>query len=255
MNGKIEKIIGRIRKLFAIAADKGATSHESQSAINMANSLMDKFHLSEEDIGESVDSASIGMARFHAYVGPAVYTWESMLGGFISEFTHVPVYIDARKNRAVSATGSLRYKQGKPWDGKSFVFYGVAEDAIIAAMLYESLHDMISANAVLRYGKAYKGNGALYAQGFVDGLHDQLMNARAANAKLSDESPLTLIIQREGIIRRKQEMAKEWLRRQGETLINRAHSRGASGDLHAYAKGVHDGKQTNVSADRRKKLK
>ena len=50
-----KKLIERIKKMFALANDKGAAEGEAENAMRMANKLMEKHNLSHIDLHNSED--------------------------------------------------------------------------------------------------------------------------------------------------------------------------------------------------------
>lgn len=259
---KQEKIAKKVKNLLAIAKDDHASDAEIQNAMNHAHRLMGEYHLTEDDLSHEPqdDYANVDNANFtrqKSYIGRKAYLWESTLAHFVCDFVGIPFYITnqpeiARKNGIV-----LLDEKGKPRQGKAYVFYGIAEDAIIAADLYDELRLLISTMAVARWASVYKGEGAVYSQGFVAGLNSQLEESRFIGLNTTKDSPTTLILihRRDDLIEYKKKKANNYLNKElGIKLVSGQGKPGASGSHAAYSEGQADGSKTSISAARSKKL-
>lgn len=253
-----EKIASRVRKLLAIAGDEGASEQEIQNAMNFANRLIEQHHLSEDDLSDEVDPVkdleNAELGKYASFIGKKCFRWESLLAQFVADFVGCRVY---RNNTIVQARRHDRVlfdSEGQPYEGKSFHFYGVAEDCLIAAEIYDELRQLICSMAVLRYGGMYKGDGGKYSEGFVAGLRSQMNTARDKTAQEATGTGLIVVQKRNEIMKVKQALAVRYLREEGLRLSSSQGSRGARGSYSAYNRGFSDGQNTSVNGTRRKKL-
>lgn len=256
-----DRIAAKVRKLLAIAGDEGASDAEIQNAMNHAHRIMDKHHLTEDDLGHEpdddyakVDKAEFG--TFRAYVGKKAFTWECRLASFVSEFAGVPVYIDPEIRIVRAASGFAVFDENDdPKYGKSFVYFGVAEDCRIAVELYNELRSLIATMAVGRWGTVYRGDGAAYSEGFVAGLYSQLKRARIEERNESSSTALVLSARRDELVKYKKSKATAWLKRAKGINLSRSQRRsGSNGSWRARSEGVQDGANTDVTATRRRKI-
>lgn len=257
-----EKIIDRVRKLMALTEDHGANENEAKLAMVIANRLMGEHHLTEEDLVHepdedyrAVDKAEYGARR--AFVGLKIYAWESHLSMFVADFVGIPVYRDD-KLRMVRRNGFVVMDEhDKPTRGKTYVYFGVDEDAKIAVDLYAEMRATIATMAVARYGQVYKKDGGVYAEGFVAGLADQIKAARkaAVSQPATMSNALILTHRQNDLVQYKKTKATEWLKTEkGITLGTGRGSAGASGSGAAHRAGFRDGRNSSVSAKRSAKL-
>jgi hypothetical protein len=259
-----EKVIDKIKKLLAIAKDNNAFDGEIQAAMHTASKLMDKYHLTEEDLShEPVDdyrkAEGAEKGRYRAFIGAKIYAWEQDLATFVSKFVGVPAYIDNNKLQARSESGFLLRDKwfGEPWAGKSIVFYGVAEDAIIARDLYDELRWMITTLAYGKFGNIYVKEGGKYSEGFVWGLFEQHAKSKEVK-KLEAQTSSTgmiLLARRDDLVQFKQDLASKWLKAETKVKIHKGgRNWGAAGSSNAFGQGVKDGKNADVEVARTKKL-
>ena len=107
------------------------------------------------------------------------------------------------------------------------VFYGIEEETQLAAETYEELATTIFTMAMAKYGSAYRGNGGIYAEGFVEGLERQLSNAN----REAESSGTELVVRSAAIVQAKKNRAEHWLR--DECRINLMR-----GSLYAQSSGI-----------------
>ena len=258
------KVLDKIRKALNIAKDDAASEGEIQAAMNAAHKLMDLHHLTEEDLKhEPADDyakvRSAEMNRFRSWVGGRVFAWEENLAYYVSKYVGVPYYLDNTKATARDENGLLKrdwwFKE--PWKGKSFVFYGVAEDAKMARDIYDELRVTICTLAYGKFNNIYVKEGGKYSEGFVYGLRDNLAKQtelKRLEAK-SSSTALVLIARRNDLIKFKTDLASTWLKDKiGIKLTQGAGNYGASGSNSAFNEGFKDGKKTDVEVTRTKKL-
>ena len=261
------EIKDRIRKLLNVAKDDAATDGEIDNALRFAKAMMDRHHLDESDLIEEPEDQwraieAADRDRVFTSIGGCFHAWESYLATFCAEFVGgVGVYRDPDKSRiARGPRGIVIFnEQDEPYKAVRFCFYGIAEDALMAAELFHELWLTIRSMARLRWGGSYKKDGGYYAQGFVMGLHGKLKISRAEQKKLAgsagDSRALILIARRADLVERKKTSATEWLARTTGIKLRRGGSTsGANGSHLAWSEGYEDGRRTDVEATRRPKL-
>jgi hypothetical protein len=262
-----EQVSERVRNLLAKTTKNGASQAEAQSAVNAAERIMAKYHLSEEDLAHEPadDYAEVDTADFsqaYSTIGRRAWQWECALARFVERFIGVPHYL--RHSILPSRINGLVQldENDQPVTGKAFVFYGVAEDAELARSVYDELRLLIAAMAVAKWGTVYKGDGGMYAEGFVSGLSYKLVSATQSEKAEAQKSiasetstALVLIARRDDLIQYKQKKAKDWLRNEkGICLVTVSGGSGANGSSGAYSSGRRDGASTDVSNTRRRKI-
>lgn len=256
------RVIDKVRSLFAKTTERGASEAEAATAVAMAQRLMASYHLSEEDLAHepaddyaAVDDAKFG--EYRSYVGRVVYAWEGSLAMFVSGFVGAPCYIDnavrvVRRGEIVQLD-----ENGCTKNGKSIVFYGVAEDAIMASDIYDELRMLIASMAVAKWGGCYKGDGGMYAQGFVVGLYEKHKKAdeQARIEASTSTTSMVLVARRNDLIQYKRDRAKSWLAiEKGIKLRNKRSAGGANGSSSAWGSGRSDGAATDVNRSRARKI-
>ena len=257
-------IIRKIKKALAIAQDNAASDGEIQAAMNAVQKMMDRHHLTEDDLThEPVDDyAAVDAANFNqirAWIGRKVFYWESYLAQFVSKFVGVPLYVDNNLQiaRQYGSGFMLLDSDGEPQKVKSFVFYGVAEDALIAKELYDELRLIIRTLAYGKYGTAYQGDGGRYAEGFVSGLFSQLeeqTKIRRIEAA-GNSTAMVLIARQTDLVQYKERKAKDWLKAEANIKLRKGgRTSGASGSYGAFSDGRTDGSNAEVSKQRARKL-
>lgn len=259
--------IAKVQKLLNMTGEKGASENEIAVAMMMAHKLMDKHHLSEADLAAATDPIAAldnaEMDEFRSFVGKALSAWESGLASFVQKFVGgAKCYMD-KELRVIREYGIVQFdpKTDEPRYGKSYVFFGVAEDAAIAKHLFDELRTLIATMATTRWGKVYKGEGASYCQGFVAGLFNHLKKAivqEREQAKLPGNSTALMVMEkRSDLIEAKQDKADEWIRKEKGIHLRKGGGQAGSRvgfDHSAHSQGVVDGQNTDVSATRKKKL-
>lgn len=263
-------IVEKIRKLMAIAGDGAASEAEIENALRHAQRMMDAHHLTEADLAHEPqdDFAAVDRATFNRYrsfVGSKVYHWEGLLASYVAMLVGIGVYTEGLQ--IVRKNGVVQFNErGKRYVGVPLVFYGIDEDAQLATQLYDELRLMIASMARLRWGQVYRGEGGAYCDGFVSGLILKLDESResekeAAQKLLADSTDtnrshaLILIERRTALVEYKREKADDWIAKRGVRLGKRRRTSGSlSGSDQAYNEGRTDGRATDVTATRRRKL-
>ena len=258
----IDKIKDRIRQMLAIASNDASSDGEIDNAIRFARNLMDQHRLSENDlVVEPADQKqAINDApkdRAFVTIGGKIYAWESQLAHAVGQIVGCPFYTNGDKTRlARSRAGYVRFDaKGEAMRGKSIVFYGIAEDAWLAAELYEELRTTIITLARLKWGGCYKGDGGRYAEGFVDGINSKITSQeKQERINATGVNSLILIERRNDLVVHTNRVARNWLTSQGVRLSKGTPRPGANGSANAYGSGVADGQRSTVNVSRAPKI-
>lgn len=210
-----------------------------------AQSLMDNYQLCEDDLAHepSDDYKDVNEAEFtkgRVNLSGKIFAWESSLARYIMDFTGVPCYLDNKKTAGFGVE-----------PGKGIMFYGITEEVELAKELYTELRSIISTMAYGLYFSVYKGDGGLYAQGFVRGLQSNIQNKKINCI----QSNSLIVLRRNDLIKYKQIKSNEWLTKTtGIKLSKTQASSGAKGNINAYHTGVQHGKSQEVSVNITRKI-
>lgn len=250
------------RKLRAIlaktGADSGTTEEEAAAALAFARRLMLAHSISEEDLrahgarGAHERAADEEYAqRRAAATGSVLAAWEGDLGSVIAALVgSVGVYCPPPQ-QARTATGSLAFDgRGRPKRQAGVMFYGPRGDVQMATELFEEWRLTVLGLARMRTGSALRGDGAWYARGFVQGMHDQLTAMRSEERALVAADSTALVAVQTGLMEARRAHADVWLRGQGVRLAThttRASARSASA-ADNYGAGRADGRRADLGA-------
>lgn len=249
-----------LRRLLATAENSTSTDQEVETAMSIARGIMQNHHLSEEDLVtepqeqyEEIEKAPKGQA--YASVGSRVFYWEGLLGTFVKEFVGgIGAYISRNLQIMRTSAGiAIKDKKGKVRSGKRMYFYGLQEDAQLAAEMYEDMRELIISAGVLKWGGCYKGDGGSYCEGFVSGLLEKLKTDQKKKRieSKSNQTGMILVERRNDLIARKEKAAKNWLAESGMKVRRGPSRSGASGSNEAYQEGKTDGKNTQLDKPQR----
>jgi hypothetical protein len=261
MSAETNQIRNRIRLLLNLAENDAATEGEIENAIRFARRLMDAHHLSEDECkndphAQAADEERGAMGKTEALsVGESLCSWERRLSAFVKQLVGgVDCYITSSQLRRTDA-GAIRYDEnGRMMIKGSVVFYGLDEEARLATEIHDDLAATIAAMARLKFGGALRGAGRSYGDGFVDGLHSKLRDAKQQDESTSSESR-ALVVRSAEVAKRKRENANNWLKNEcGISLVSAGRSRAYSSNEGAYSSGHRDGRQTSVTVNRRKRI-
>lgn len=243
----LDKIKSKILKLINLSEDVNASNGEVANAMNAATRMMAAHNLTRDDIDHSAKSGDptqrVTMGRHCAVsIGTNLSTWECMLMHFVCDFigyvAHYKTSLQYLRKDGIAVLDD----EGHQRKGCLIYFYGSSDSAEACVELYEELRDTICAMAQLLYGGWYKGDGAVYAQGFCSGL--ELARQKAIDAyKNSDDQTTALVLQDEKqqaiVIKR----GKDWLKKEHGIQLRKGSRRsGASGDAAAFSNGQRDGR-------------
>jgi hypothetical protein len=234
----LDKVKSNIRAMLALMADDAASDGEKTNAMRHVTRLMEQYNLSDEDLVEadsildSLDNVAVGQQSINC--GPQLCSWYSALARFVQDLLDKTVKAACIRDHATKQV--------------SIVFYGILADCEIAAGIFHEVRGIIDELARAKYGKSKRGDGYRYCMGFVGGLQGQLK-------RVKDSTPTNstaLVIARNAIVIKKQEIANRWSDDNGLKLKSMAKPRVQRDE--AFNQGWHDGLHHNVNTDRRKKL-
>lgn len=255
-------VIDQITKLLNMTCENGCTEAEAQAAYNTAQKLINKHHISDDQLAsepqtvyDSIDPCQFNKRR--CFICQSAYTWELSLATVVSEYAGCPCYADQNVMTVRRNGVAILDSRGKSKLGKSIVFYGVPEDVALAAELYDHLRDLIMSMATIRWGGAFKGSGASYCEGFTTGLYRRIQ-AAASSIKAIGGTTAVALYRKDDVVEYKKKIARLWLEGQGSTLAKpktRRYDRKATNETEAArSEGYSDGTNTDIGIARKKKI-
>ena len=182
MSENNDKILAKIRNLLELAQD-GGDDEESQTALLMAQKLMLKHKITQQEV-DNIELEAIITKSLSVY--KAIYWWEKVLVGIIADNFRIMYYLQ-----------SSRFPHQQRVQRK-IVLMGYHEDVELAYHVYHLAVETMKYHAA-QHLKAYKEVGALgeerraYYQGFLDGLAERFKAQR--QAMVSENEQYALIIQ------------------------------------------------------------
>ena len=244
----LDRIKDRIRKLLNVAADDAASDGEIANAITAARNLMHAYQLEEADCELQQEKKAHGRRTASTNGTRATY-WEGQLAHFVCDLVGgVQCYNDRSANARVEGGTVKRCK--------AFTFYGLDEEAKLAAETYEELVATIATMAKLKFGGWYRGDGAMYAEGFVQGLNQQI--AKADEEAMKTETGTALVVRSQELIEAKKAEGSRWLEDVCKIKLRAGSRRTGSttGSFDALKAGRADGRNANLNGvgQRRKKI-
>jgi len=255
----------KIMGLLNISKDDAASEAEIETAVRLARRMMERHHLSEDDLVDSPEdqeqaARDAEKANTGTAVGRKIYRWEKTLAIYVRDLIGgIGCYTSGLEAAKTPAGLVIRDGAGRCTYSRHVYFYGIAEDVQTACRLYDELRTAVIALARIRYGSVYKGDGGRYAEGFIDGLQIQ-MEKETEQKKLAaglqtNRQQMVLIERRNHLIRVKKQTAENWLRNsEGVKLRNSPISEGANGSESAFRSGRQDGASYNVNTARTLKI-
>jgi hypothetical protein len=254
MSDALENVKERIRLLLNLARNNAATEGEISNALTFARRLMDAHHIDEADLGSAQKKTKMGDATAHSHAA-CMNQWETSLAWFMTELVSGVSWFH-RKKRNVIVDGRMQFlEDGREKKAAEIVFYGVAEEAMLAAELYRELSLTIAGMARLRFGGAMRGAGRDYCEGFVQGLSTALQESKRVD-RLAGAG--ALIVRAEGLVAVKKQEAANWLSNSRGIKIRMVSGKGTYARINhggnAFATGHADGKKQSVNINRTKKL-
>lgn len=180
-DGKRDGLIARIKKLFELAGDKGATEAEAVQAALMAQRLM-----AENDVAEwELADARAEREPVSVEASPARAKWRMRLAAVVAKNFRCKWYQSTRwKN------GGRRDGRGARTGEKRMVFYGYEADARAAALTFDHLFrtgDRLANRAARR---------ALRVRGWSDGVYNSFVDGflSAVESELERQSQALMLV-------------------------------------------------------------
>jgi len=212
----------RIAKLLAVASNEGSSEGEKSNAFTAAYILMAKFDLEADECKHSEKQFD---DIFTETTGKRQARWEVYLAGFIREVFGVAGYSNRNQTH----------------------FYGRREKIEMASEMFHELRHTIASRAKKQWGGWMRGDGGVYAEGFVTGL----LKAYRETKRLRCATPEgnALVVQSDALVKKNRQEARTWLgEAKGIKLKSATPSSGPRGSNTAFNQGLSDGKQTNLSS-------
>jgi len=166
-NDKEERLIAKIRKLFALSANAGATGAEAETALRMANALLAKHAIDKHKLNET-DKV---FCSFMDY--PIKHQWVKSVCGHIARFYNCRVIFDYT------------------WDNPKTLIIGTSASRITAIIVIDQLLEQIKRGA--------KGEGVAFKNGAAAGLYEKCQeiitqrNRETGNDEVIPGTGLTII--------------------------------------------------------------
>lgn len=178
-----DKILEKIRNLLSLAED-GGNDEESQTALLMAQKLMLKYKISQDELNEG-GKQEIIIKSLSVY--KRLYWWEKVLVKIISENFRVMFYVQSNRLPHQKSVQRKLVLMGYPEDVELAyeVFYLAAESMKHYAGIHIKDNNEDSTLAQAQIRKAYY-------QGFMDGLDHKFGKQREEMA--DDNEKFALII-------------------------------------------------------------
>lgn len=255
----IENVKRRIRGLLAIAADDSQFDGEVSAAMALAEKAMEAYHLERADV-EAGDSSPTSTAdvmgdTLSACNGARLSTWESTLyHAVLSLVGSVKAYV-TRTDAPVGPFQTASRKAALMW-------YGPADDARLAAELFEEWCHTIATLAIGKYRGCMRGDGARYAYGFALALREHAKQQARQRDNVVTDSTRAIVKRSDGslsmILASKRARAECWLTttrkiKLGNTSRRAGYSWSPSG-AGAFQAGKADGARADFSSQRRARL-
>lgn len=258
------------RKLQGILAKakqgSGATEEEAQAALEFARRLMLKHQIDETDLqsgpARSVHEIAADLEYGQAIgysEGAKMSTWAKILAAAVKNLIGtVDAYSGRRNTVSRNLDNSVKFDElGLPEKGCQMIFYGPAEDARDAVLLFNEYCILVAAMARLKYGGALRGEGRSYAEGFVMALYkkvDQIKKDEQRQIQSCQSSALILVSSL-SLMQAKLEKAQQWLKEEQGVRLKKGTGGSGQHHSHAFDDGQVDGNNTNFQHQRIKKLR
>jgi len=260
----------KIRKLLNLADDDAAAQGEIDNALRFARRLMLKHNVDQDDLDEPQDPHEIAADTEYDEAktwtaGANLSQWEGGLMNVIKEVVGtVGCYYDSGSRERKTEHGTLVFDdKGKPKRGTKITFFGPAEDCRDAAGLFTEWATIIVSMARMKYGGCFRGAGRSYAEGFINGMRQNIRSIKREERELITECAFpgstdtrALTVKRAySVMEAKRERSTKWLTDvMGITLGSARGSAGGNYNHDAYSSGKADGSKANVTHNRTKKL-
>lgn len=258
----IEQVKDTVRKLLNLAANDAAADGEIQNALNFAQKMMAKYHLSEADIPsdnpdiQQIDSVDVSNFTYKSggsnSQGVSLSSWECGLGTFIQRFVgSVVVYQQTEKEVQKTTHGTIQFdNNGKPIKKQKMVFTGTEDDVTLCEQLFDEIALTISVMARMKFGSYLRGPGRAYGDGFVSSLFTKLKQSQQLLAAPTSDSTTLVIRATNALTLRKKNQAQAFLSSKGIRLGSAVSSK-VKNYSDAYSSGQQDGSSFNASQSKK----
>lgn len=235
----LDKVKDRIRKLLNVAENDAASQGEIDNAVRAARNMMHAYNLEEDDCTLAGETPTQMGTATAATNGVKVVLWQSKLASVVCDLIGgVSCY--------QNSGGSNRVVAGRHKRFGGFTFYGREDLAQLAAETYEELCTTVATMGKLKHGGWARQEGAVYCQGFVQGLYDQIVEAdRLAQ---QTETGTSLVVRSNALIAQQRTEARRWLSTERGVRLHRTSKSGGSGSASTFDQGRQDGRSTNLHA-------
>lgn len=219
-NNAEERIIQKIRKLFALAADAGATGNEAENALRMANNLLTK-HAIEKHRLHDPDQV---FASFCDY--PIQQDWVKQVASHIARFYNCRPIFDYN------------------WDPAKTLIIGTTSNRLTAMIVIDQLLDQIKRDG--------KGKGVAFKNGAAYGLYEvckKIMEARkGVDEEVIPGTGLTVI----DIEQRQKQDVDAFIESNFKHLTkSRRRSKSMSNEGYKYGQGLNPGARVKGAGQKR----
>lgn len=160
-----KKIIGKIRKLLALAEGRGATPAEAAAAALAAQRLIAENDVEQWEI-HSIDEEPIEQIRASRH-SPRRWRWR--LAEVVAPAFRCKCFEESDKDYDAWCSGRHKRLHSRHW----MVFYGYRTDATAAALTFDYLY-RIGDRLATAYGREHYGAYNDFAKGFVSGVAAEL---------------------------------------------------------------------------------
>ena len=246
-----ESVIRKVRGLLNLAADNSAHDGEISAAMKLAEKLMNEHHVSRADAeacrveSRAAEKQAIAKA---ATLGSGYSTWEFRLASVICELVGTVKWFYNNGDH-----GQTTFGRACKW----LSFYGVEEDAQIASTLHAEWALVISTLATGRHGSCFRGDGARYSLGFVQGMEEKV--AEIVRQRFDIPAGQAIVLRNTTLAKwcsQKRELARQWLEEEMGRKLSRGGGSGryTGGTRDAQEQGRADGRRADISVTRTKKL-
>lgn len=205
------KIINRIKNLLDLAHNSGATIHEAELALQKSQELLNKYHLTLEDINNHTKKSLIIEEDF--FIKQRLNVWDKYILNIINEFFHVEIM--------------------KHPDTHQYILVGTQTHIDIAKRVYEYLKEIFK-RSLKTYKKIHKrAQPQSYYFGLYCGLYTKL-----ESSYISDTEEHAIVLY--------ESVVQNYLKETYGDITVTQQPRIKLYDKNAYLHGEQDGSRINI---------
>ncbi|MGX7108449.1 DUF2786 domain-containing protein [Facklamia miroungae] len=225
-----QKILAKIRNLLSLAED-GGNDEESQTALLMAQKLMLKHRISQQEVSDK-ERPEIILRSLSVY--KRLYWWEKVLVKIIADNFRCMFYIQSNRLPHQQSVQRKIVLMGFPEDvDLCFQMFNIAADTM---KYYSKLHLTQLSAEELRQSSLSQLRKSYY-QGFMDGLKEKF--DLQLKSMMKENEKYALIIQTPQSVKEKFNREITGLLTFNQPTLSRSN--------HAYEDGFQKGKNVNLS--------